>query len=103
MWVTERYSPSLVPSGEPTGRYPTELDAITLGRWDGAMIKELLNLLNVLGFLIELAPAQQAALDQILRSPRINIDELIASAAVPAPPGTAGPLQSEGPQGSLAL
>jgi hypothetical protein len=34
-------------TGEPTGRYPTELDAIPLGRWDDLMIKELLNLLNV--------------------------------------------------------
>jgi Type ISP C-terminal specificity domain len=25
-------------TGEPTGRYPTELDAIPLGRWDDAMI-----------------------------------------------------------------
>ena len=78
-------------TGEPTGRYPTELDAIRrpVGRY---MIKELLNLLNILGFLVELAPTQQAVLDQIRRGPRIGIDELIASAAVPAPPGTDGPL-----------
>ena len=90
-------------TGEPTGRHPTELDAIPLSRWDDTMIKELLNLLNVLGFLVELAPTQQAVLNQILRGPCINIDELIASAAVPAPPGTDGPLQSDGSQGSLAV
>jgi hypothetical protein len=90
-------------TGEPTGRYPTELDAIPLGRWDDVMIKELLNLLNILGFLIEVAPKQQAVLDQICQGPRIHMDELITSAAVPAPPGTYGPPVFDGPQGSLLL
>jgi hypothetical protein len=90
-------------TGEPIGRYPTELDAISLGRWDDTMIKELLNLLNILGFLVELAPTQQAVLDQIRRGPRIGIDELITSAAVPAPPGTDGPLPFDDSQGSLTL
>jgi Type ISP C-terminal specificity domain len=90
-------------TGEPTGRYPTELDAIPLGRWDDTMIKELLNLLNILGFLVELAPTQQAVLDRIRRGPRIGIDELIASAAVPASPGTDGPLLFDDSQGSLTL
>jgi Type ISP C-terminal specificity domain/Eco57I restriction-modification methylase/N-6 DNA Methylase len=88
---------------EPTGRYPTELDAIPLRRWDDTMIKELLNLLNILGFLVELAPKQQAVLDQIRHRPRIGVDDLIASGAVPAPPGTDGPLLYEGPQGALPL
>jgi hypothetical protein len=88
---------------EPTGRYPTELDAIPLRRWDDTMIKELLNLLNILGFLVELAPKQQAVLDQICHRPRIGVDDLIASGAVPAPPGTDGPLLYEGPQGALPL
>jgi hypothetical protein len=65
------------------------------------MIKELLNLLNVLGFLVELAPTQQAVVDRILRGPCVSVDELIGSAAIPAPPGAVGPLVSEGPQGTL--
>lgn len=90
-------------TGEPTGRFPTALDAIPLGRWDDAMIKELLNLLNILGILIELAPTQEAVLDQIRRGPRISVDELIASAAIPAPPGTDGPLRLDDSQGTLTL
>jgi hypothetical protein len=79
-------------TGEPTGRYPTELDAIPLSRWDDAMIKELLNLLNILGLLVELAPKQQAVLDEICQGPRIHLYELIASGALPAPRSVAGPL-----------
>jgi hypothetical protein len=85
-------------TGEPTDRYPTELDAIPLGRWDDLMIKVLLNLLNVLGFLVELALTQQAVVDHILRGPCVSVDELVGSAAIPAPPGAVGPLVSEGPQ-----
>jgi hypothetical protein len=66
------------------------------------MIKELHNLLNVLGFLVELAPTQQAV-DHILRGPCVSVDELIGSAAIPAPPGGVGPLVSEGPQGLAEL
>jgi hypothetical protein len=73
-------------TGEPTGRYPTELDAMPLGAWDDVMIKELLNLLNVLGLLVEFAPTQQAVLDQVCQGPCIPIDELIRSGAIPAPP-----------------
>jgi hypothetical protein len=51
------------------------------------MITELLNLLNVLGILVELAPKQHDVLDLICRAPRIPVQELIISGAIPAPSG----------------
>jgi hypothetical protein len=90
-------------TAEPTGRYPTELDAMPVGAWDDVMILELLNLLNVLGILVELAPNQQAVLDWICQAPRISIDELITIGVIPAPPGWDRPLLPEDPQDALPL
>jgi hypothetical protein len=90
-------------TGEPTDRYPTELDAIPLGRWDDLMIKELHNLLNVLGFLVELAPTQQPWWTIFSLASASVLTSWVGSAAIPAPPGAVGPLVSEGPQGLADL
>jgi hypothetical protein len=88
-------------TGEPTGRHPTELDTVQPHHWDHTTITELLDLLNVLGFLVDLAPAQQETLRQICQGPRVGIDQLVASGAVPAPPGTDSPLPADTPQSIL--
>ncbi len=74
-----------------------------VGAWDDVMILELLNLLNVLGILVELAPKQQAVLDWICQAPRISIDELITIRAIPALPGWDRPLLPDDPQDALPL
>jgi hypothetical protein len=65
--------------------------------WDDVMVVELLNLLNILGLLVELAPRQQAVLDKICQAPRITVEELFMSGAIPAPSGWDGPLLSKLP------
>jgi len=90
-------------TGEPTGRYPTELDTMSVATWHDVMIVELLNLLNVLGILVELAPKQQAVLDRICQTPRITREELIISGAIPAPSGWDRPLLLENPQDTIPL
>jgi len=90
-------------TGEPTGRYPTELDTIQPDRWDHTTITELLDLLNVLSFLVDLAPTQRETLRQICQGPRIGTDELVTSGAIPAPIGTDSPLPADTPQSILFL
>ena len=90
-------------TGEPTGRYRTELDAKPVGAWDDVIVIELLNLLNVLGILVELAPKQHSVLDLICQAHRLTVEELITSGAILVPSGWDSPLLAESPQGTLPL
>jgi hypothetical protein len=74
-----------------------------VGGWDDVLITELLDLLNILGILVELAPEQHAVLDSICQAPRIPMEELIAIGAVPASSGWDGPLLPKRPHDALPL
>ncbi len=69
-------------------RPPSPLGAIQPEAWLADYTTELLHLLNVLGRLVELEPAQAALLEKICAGPQVTAADL--PAAAPAP-GTAGP------------
>ena len=57
-------------------RPPSKLREIQPDHWLAEYTTELINLLNVLGRLIELEPAQADLLERICDGPTISIDEL---------------------------
>lgn len=65
---------------------------------------ELLNLLNVLGVLVELEPAQMALLDRICAGPMVTESDLKAAGAfAPAGHAPAGATAPDAAQGRLDL
>jgi Type ISP C-terminal specificity domain/N-6 DNA Methylase len=57
-------------------RPPSKLGDIQPDRWLGEYSTELLNVLNVLGLLIQLEPAQAYLLERVCSGPTISVDEL---------------------------
>jgi hypothetical protein len=73
-------------------RRVSRLQAIQPDRWLAEYTSELIDLLNVLGLLIELEPAQHALLTEIASSPTITVDDLAAAGILPVPLGARKPL-----------
>jgi hypothetical protein len=67
-------------------RTPSPLCDIQPDHWLPEYTTELINLLNVLGLLVELEPAQAELLDKICSGPLISADELRLSGALELPP-----------------
>jgi hypothetical protein len=68
----------------PRGRPPaTPLDTINATCWTRAMNDELLDLLNVIGRLVEMQPAQEALLDEIRSRPFVTVAELYDVGVLP--------------------
>jgi hypothetical protein len=67
-------------------RTPSPLGDIQPDHWLPEYTTELLNVLNVLGLLVELEAAQADLLDRICAGPLIGVDELSASGALELPP-----------------
>jgi hypothetical protein len=79
-------------------RTPSSLGDIQPDRWLAEYTTELINLLNVLGCLMDLEPAQAMLLERICAGPTISADELRAAGATVTPteakhgvPKSAGP------------
>jgi hypothetical protein len=73
-------------------RPPSKLGEIQPDHWLPEYTTELLNVLNVLGWLVRLEPEQAKLLDQICEGPTITADEVQAAiAAAAAPPAPAPP------------
>jgi hypothetical protein len=74
-------------------RKPSSLGAIQPDRWLAEYTTELINVLNVLGWLVDLEPAQAALLEKVCGGPTILADELRAAEAleVPTQPKRAAP------------
>jgi len=79
-------------------RKPSPLGAIQPDRWLAEYTTELINLLNVLGWLVDLEPAQAAMLEKVCAGPTIPAEELRAAEALEVPsqpkrgvPKSAGP------------
>jgi len=62
-------------------RAPSPLGDIQPDRWLAAYTTELINLLNVLGCLVDLEPAQAALLERVCTGPAISAEELRAAGA----------------------
>jgi Type ISP C-terminal specificity domain len=72
-------------------RRVSHLQAIQPDRWLAEYTAELIDLLNVLGLLIELEPAQHTLLTKIATGPIISTDELTAAGILPVPLATRKP------------
>jgi hypothetical protein len=62
-------------------RPPSPLGNIQPDHWLAEYTTELINVLNVLGWLVDLEPAQAALLEKICSGPTISADELRAAGA----------------------
>jgi hypothetical protein len=67
-------------------RPPSPLGDIQPNHWLPEYTSELLNLLNVLGLLVELEPAQADLLEKVCSGPLISHEELSAAGALDLPP-----------------
>lgn len=67
-------------------RRVSALNSIQLDHWPDDYTTELIDLLNVLGLLIELEPAQAALLDEIVAGPLITVDALEKAGVLPVAP-----------------
>ena len=67
-------------------RPPSPLGDIQPDHWLPEYTTELLNVLNVLGLLVDLEPKQAELLDKICSGPLISADELSAAGAFELPP-----------------
>jgi hypothetical protein len=67
-------------------RPPSRLGDIQPNHWLPEYTSELLNLLNVLGLLVELEPAQADLLEKVCSGPLISHDDLSAAGALDLPP-----------------
>jgi len=79
-------------------RAPSKLGDIQPDHWLAEYTTELINLLNVLGRLVDLEPAQAALLESICTGPTISADELRLAGAFETPaPSRFGESSSAGP------
>jgi hypothetical protein len=68
-------------------RTPSPLGDIQPDRWLAEYTTELINLLNVLGCLVDLEPAQVALLERVCAGSTISAEELRTAGAFEAPTG----------------
>jgi hypothetical protein len=62
-------------------RKPSALGNIQQDHWLAEYTTELINVLNVLGLLVDLEPAQSKLLEKVCTGPTIPVDELTAAGA----------------------
>lgn len=70
-------------------RPPSKLGDIRPDHWLAEYTTELINVLNVLGLLVELEPSQAALLDRVCTGPIITFEELRGAGALAKPPKVA--------------
>jgi len=66
-------------------RTPSPLCGIQSDHWLAEYTTELVNVLNVLGYLVDLEPAQAALLERVCAGPTISAEELRVAGAFEAP------------------
>ena len=69
-------------------RPPSKLGDIQPDHWLAEYTTELINVLHVIGRLVELEPSQAALLERVCAGPTIPVDELRAAGALTVPPGS---------------
>ena len=72
-------------------RPPSELDRIQPDSWPAEYTSDLLDLLNVLGRLVALEPAQADLLGRICAGPQVLAEDLRDAGAIVAKPGSEAP------------
>ncbi len=88
-------------SRDPEGRRSSPLDEIVPEVWDSAWTTELLDLLNVLGLLVDLEPVQAGLLERVLSGPLITTDDLLVAGVLPIPAAATKPPRAAGAQQRL--
>jgi hypothetical protein len=68
---------------EPEGRRSSPLDDVRVTVWGSAWTTELLDLLNIIGCLVELEPTQAEFLDRILEGPLVTSADLTEAGVFP--------------------
>lgn len=76
-------------------RPPSPLGNIQPDHWLAEYTTELINVLNVLGWLVELEPSQAALLEQLCAGPTITAEDLRAAGAFELPPKPKGKAKPE--------
>jgi hypothetical protein len=76
----------------------SDLEGIHARSWKHSYTVELLDLLNVLGLLIELEPAQSQLLEAILAGPMVTVDDLVSAGALPVEDEARRPAVTGGPR-----
>lgn len=71
-------------------RPPSPLDSIQPDHWLPDYTKDLIDLLNVLGWVVKLEPKQKDLLDRVLEGPLLDRDTLEAAGALVGPPKVKG-------------
>ncbi len=71
-------------------RPPSPLDGFQPDHWLPEYTKDLIDLLNVLGWVVKLEPKQKDLLDRILAGPLLDRDTLDAAGALTGPPKVKG-------------
>jgi len=79
----------------PSGRRSSALNDINPTRWPPEYTTELLNLLNVLGRLVELEPDQASLLNLIWEAPLITIEDLEEVDVFPVPRSCRRPVKTD--------
>jgi len=88
----------------PRGRPASSLlDTINVSNWTRAFNDDLLNLLHVLGKLIQFEPAQDTLLSDICSGPIIDIGKLSVAGVFPVPLSARRPIRQSNPAGQLAI
>lgn len=77
---------------KPSGRSDSPLDSMNVTEWPYEWTLELLDLFWVLEALVELEPAQDELLDQIVDGPLVSNKQLHARGILPAPATLRGPI-----------
>ena len=77
-WIKKRVK-------NPEGNRSSALDEMSAERWTAATTTELLDLLNVVGLLLDLSPRQAELLELVLQHPLITVNELEATGIFPPP------------------
>jgi hypothetical protein len=83
-------------------RPPSPLQDVQPERWPAEYTAELIDVLHVLGHLVELEPAQADLLERIIMGPTISADELQAAGALDAP-AASGHSRATRPSGQTDL
>lgn len=76
-------------------RPPSPLGHIQPDHWLAEYTTELINVLNVLGWLVELEPAQGRLLEKICSGPLLSLEELLAADAFALPAPSARPQKGQ--------
>lgn len=67
----------------PEGKRSSDLDDVVPTRWTPDMTTELLDVLNVVGLLVEMEPAQQDLLDRVIETPTVTATDLVEAGVLP--------------------